>query len=100
MSAVRFTKRAREDLFDIWLYVAPRNSEAVADEIYDRIEARCHVLRDFPEMGRARPEIAEGARSLVIERWLALYNLVEDGVQVVRIVAGSRDLTSLEWSVE
>ncbi len=100
MSAVRFTKRAREDLFDIWLYVAPRNSEAVADEIYDRIEARCHVLRDFPEMGRARPEIAEGARSLVIERWLALYNLVEDGVQVVRIVDGSRDLTSLEWSVE
>jgi toxin ParE1/3/4 len=100
VSAVRFTKRAREDLFDIWLYVAPRNSEAVADEIYDRIEARCHVLRDFPEMGRARPEIAEGARSLVIERWLALYNLVEDGVQVVRIVDGSRDLTSLEWSVE
>lgn len=100
MSAVRFTKRAREDLFDIWLYVAPRNSEAVADEIYDRIEVRCHVLRDFPEMGRARPEIAEGARSLVIERWLALYNLVEDGVQVVRIVDGSRDLTSLEWSVE
>jgi len=64
VSAVRFTKRAREDLFDIWLHVAPRNSEAVADAIYDRIEARCQALRDFPEIGRARPEIAEGARSL------------------------------------
>ncbi len=100
MSAVRFTRRAREDLFDIWLHVAPRNSEVVADAIYDRIEARCQALRDYPEMGRIRPEIAEGARSLVIERWLALYRLVDDGVQVVRIVDGSRDLTNLEWSVE
>jgi toxin ParE1/3/4 len=100
VSAVRFTKRAREDLFDIWLYIAPRHSEAFADEIYDRIEARCQALREYPEMGRTRPEISEGARSLVIERWLALYRLVEDGVQIVRIVDGSRDLTNLEWSVE
>jgi toxin ParE1/3/4 len=51
-------------------------------------------------MGRTRSEIAESARSLAVERWLALYRLVEDGVQVVRIVDGSRDLTTLEWSVE
>ncbi len=96
MSAARFTKRAREDLFDIWLYIPPRDSEVFADEIYDRIEARCQALRDYPKIGRTRPEIAEGARSLVIERWLALYWLVEDGVQLVRIVDGSRDLTNLE----
>jgi plasmid stabilization system protein ParE len=30
VSKVRFTHRAREDLLDIWLYIAPRNSAAAA----------------------------------------------------------------------
>jgi toxin ParE1/3/4 len=30
------------------------------------------LLRVHPELGPARPDIAEGARMLVIERWLAL----------------------------
>ena len=55
-------------------------------------------LRQFPQLGPAHPEIADDARALVIERWLALYRLVEDGVQLVRIVDGSRDLTKIEWT--
>ncbi len=100
MSEVRFTRRAREDLLDIWLYIAPRNSEAVADQVYDRIEEACQRLSHYPQLGSARPEIAEGARALVIERWLALYRLVEDGAQIVRIVDGSRDLARIEWTPE
>jgi toxin ParE1/3/4 len=97
---VRFARRARQDLLDIWRHVAPRSSEARADEIYDRIEERCRSLKDHPQMGPARPEIAEGARGLVIERWLALYRLVDDGVQVVRIVDSSRDTGKIEWIIE
>jgi len=100
VSRVRFTRRAREDLLDIWLYVAPRSSEAVADQIYDRLEERCQLLTEHPQLGPARPEIAEDARALVIERWLALYRLIDDGAQVVRIVDGSRDLTQIEWPLE
>ena len=96
MSEVRYTWRAREDLLDIWAYVAPRNPHA-ADRIFDLIEARCEGLRDFPQLGPARPDIADEARALVIERWIALYRLIEDGVQVVRIVDGVQDLTKLEW---
>lgn len=44
MNQVRFARRAREDLLDIWLYLAPRTSEAVADRVYDRIEESCHSL--------------------------------------------------------
>jgi len=97
---VRFARHAREDLLDIWSYVAPRASEAVADRIYDRIEEHCQLLKEHPQIGPARPEIAENARALVIERWLALYRLVDDGAQVVRIVDGSRDLTKIEWPLE
>jgi toxin ParE1/3/4 len=96
---VRFTRHAREDLLDIWLYIAPRNP-ATADRVCDRIEESCRSLREHPQLGTARPEIAESARALVIDRWLALYRVVDDGVQVVRIVDGARDLTKLEWAPE
>jgi toxin ParE1/3/4 len=100
MGKVHFTRRAREDLLNIWIYISPRNSEALADSIYDRIEQACERLREHPQLAPARPEIAEGARALVIERWLALYRLTEDGVQVVRIVDGARDLAKIEWTPE
>jgi toxin ParE1/3/4 len=57
-------------------------------------------LRDYQQLGPARPEIAEDARALVIERWLALYRVEDDGVQIVRIIDGVRDLTDLEWPQE
>ena len=100
MGRARYAKRARQDLRDIWLHVARSGSEAVADRIVDRIEHRCRQLRDHPQLGRARPEIAEAARALVAEHWLALYRLAPDGVQIVRIVDGVRDLGDIEWTPE
>jgi toxin ParE1/3/4 len=78
VSRLGFTRRAREDLLDIWLYIEPRNPH-VADQVYDRIEKRCHLLRDHPQLGPARPEIGEGARVLVIERWGAAMRPVVAG---------------------
>ena len=98
MSRVVFTVRAREDLLDIWLYVAAHNSEAVADRVYDSIEQSCRLLSDHPQLGRARPEIQPEARSLVIERWLALYRVTENGAQIVRIIDAARDLSAIGWS--
>jgi toxin ParE1/3/4 len=98
LSRVLFTARAREDLLDIWLYVAKHNSEAVADRITDRIAQSCRLLKGHPQLGRARPEIHPDARSIVIERWLALYRATEDSVQIVRILDGGRDLSAIEWT--
>ena len=100
MTRVRFTARAREDLLDIWLFVAARNSETVADRVYDGIERTCELLREHPQIGRARPEIHGDARSLVIDRWLALYRVTENGPEIVRIIDGARDLAAIEWTPE
>jgi toxin ParE1/3/4 len=97
---IRYTRRAREDLLDIWLYIASRGSEVAADRILDRIEQACERLRHHPKRAQERPEIAEGARALVIARWLALYRVTEDGAQIVRIIDGARDLTQIDWTPE
>ena len=100
MNRVRFTAQAREDLLDIWLYVAAHNSETVADRVYDSVEQSCRLLAEQPRLGRARPEIQAEARSIVIERWLALYRITEDGVQIVRIIDGARDISAIVWTPE
>ncbi len=100
MATVRFTHRAREDLLDIWAYVAEHGSLRTADRIYDLVEETCVTLRTHPHLGRARHEIADDARSVVIERWIAFYRVVGGDVQIVRIVDGARDLATLEWAPE
>ena len=100
MSRVRFTARARDDLLEIWLYIAGNGSEAVADRVLDTIEQSCCLLKDHPRLGRARPEIQTEARSIAIERWIALYRVTEDGAQIVRILDGARDAAAIEWPPE
>jgi len=100
VSSVRFTHLAKQDLLDIWGYIALHNSEAVADRVFDSIEESCQRLAQHPQLARVRPEIGEGARSLVIERWLALYRLTAEGVQIVRIIDGASDIAKIEWPKE
>jgi len=99
MGKVRYTRRAREDLLEIWEWIASDRPE-IADRVYETIQKRCYSLRKHSQLGRPRPEIGEGARSLVVKRWIALYRIVGDDVQIVRIVDGTRDLSKLEWTPE
>lgn len=94
---VRFTSRAETDLLDIWSHLAGQAGVEVADRISQRIETACRRLGTWPELGPARKEIAEDARGLVIERWVAFYRIDGADVQIVRLLDGARDLTMLDW---
>jgi toxin ParE1/3/4 len=48
-----------------------------------------------PQLGRARPDIAADCRSFPVGRYLILYRLISDGIEVVRVVQGSRRLEDL-----
>jgi toxin ParE1/3/4 len=97
---VIFTHAARQDLLEIWLYIAANNSEAVGDRVYDHIADSCRRLVEYPELGPSRPEIAEDARSLLVERWLVLYRLSGTDLQIVRIIDGARDLKRIDWLID
>lgn len=95
--AVVYSSRARDDMLNIWTWIADKSGVAMADAVAGRIEARISRLADHPEMGPARSDIAQSARMLVIERWLALYAIVDDTVRIVRVVDGSADLRRVKW---
>lgn len=89
--AARLSGRARADLLDIWVEVATADP-AAADRLYDRIEARVRILETFAEAGAARPDIALEARVLVERPYVILYRILPEGVQIVRVLHGARDI--------
>jgi len=64
MARVVFTKKAREDLIDIWLHIA-EDDPAAADRVLDRLDEAASLLADHPEMGAARDDIRPGLRYLI-----------------------------------
>ena len=86
--------RAKNDLVEIWDYIAD-DSEARADAFVDTIDQKPPALASSPGMGRARDEIAEGHRSFPVGRYIVFYRPIPEGVEIVRVLHGSRDVDVL-----
>lgn len=91
MGIVHRTAQSEEDMIEIWLYIAKDNPTA-ADRVLDDMEQCFVMLADNPQMGRYRPDIAPELRYFISGKYLILYRTVNDGVQIVRIIHGARDL--------
>ena len=84
---------AEEDLEEIWNFVAERDVEA-ADRLIDEITGRFDHLLAYPEAGRARHELLVNLRSLPVKRYVIFYQPTDDGVEIFRVLHGSRDAQS------
>jgi toxin ParE1/3/4 len=98
MPRIRFTLSAEADLLELWVTIAEENPVA-ADEILDVIQATSMLLGTQPEMGRARPELVEGLRSLPTRTpYLIFYLPDDDGLLVVRVLHHARDIDAEYFS--
>jgi toxin ParE1/3/4 len=91
---LRRTSQAEEDLIDIWIYIARSNPRA-ADRLLDLLHEKSLSLAYNPHLGMARNDIAEGVRHLPVGKYLILYRITGDGVEIVRYVHGMRRLQNL-----
>ena len=89
MGEVRHSSRARRDLIELWLELRKLDPRA-ADNVYDRLEDRVEILKQFPEAGPLRASLDVEARVLVEPPYLILYRVIPEGVQIVRVVHGAR----------
>src|SRR3954447_26672550 len=94
MSALRFTSEAASDLNDVHDYLAQRNP-ATAARVVQEFERVCRLLAQFPLMGARRDTLLPGMRSFPSGNYIIFYRPLDDGVEILRIVHGSRDLTGL-----
>ncbi len=86
--------RARVDLVEIWDYIAD-DSEAQADAFIDSIDRKLRILSEKPYLGRVRQELAENMRSFPVDRYVIFYIVIPNGIQIVRVLHGARDLDSM-----
>lgn len=93
MSRCIFTTPARQDLRDIHDYIARDDVEA-ALRFVQRLEQRCLGIVDMPGMGRRRDDLASGLRSVVEGNYIIVYRPMENGVRILRVLQGSRNLPS------
>ena len=88
------TPQAVEDLIEIWSYVA-RDDPSAADRLLDSLDGRMAMLLEQPYLGRSHDDLAAGLRSLSEGRYVILYRVARDRIEIVRCVHGARRLGPL-----
>jgi toxin ParE1/3/4 len=91
MACVTLRPQAQADILDVWNYIA-EHSVAEADRWIDRLEDCLTLWATQPHMGRVRDELSPGIRSLAFGRYVVFYEPSADGMDVVRVLHGSRDI--------
>ncbi|MGQ0659591.1 type II toxin-antitoxin system RelE/ParE family toxin [Sphingosinicella sp.] len=94
MKPVFIRRSADRDLDDIFAWIAA-DDPAAAERLVHRLVSAARRLADFPDSGTPRPELGKGIRSLPAGRYLLLYGVGPDSVEIVRFVHGARDLSGL-----
>ena len=85
---------AETDILEIWDYIAD-DSLTAADRWVDQLDEQFRVLATQPMMGRARNELAPGVRSFPCGRYVVFYVPLDDGIDVVRVLHGARDIDAV-----
>jgi toxin ParE1/3/4 len=85
---------AELDLLDIWDYIADDSLDR-ADEFLDYIDGKLQTLARNPGLGRKRDELLSGLQSFPIGNYVVFYREIKDGIDVIRVLRGSRDIEAI-----
>lgn len=97
MGRIRRKPQALQDAAELWYYIATESDSTRADAVLDDIDHTIEMLSNHPKMGRARDELKKGLRSFPVHRFVIFYYPLKDGVDIVRILHGTRDLEVMDY---
>ena len=97
MYQLRYLEQARDDLIQIKRYIARESgSNAVALRYTEKLRQQCRELAELPgTMGRARPELMVGLRSIPHGNYVILFRYSGADLEIVSIIEGHRDIEGL-----
>lgn len=91
----RFTAPASRDIESILDYIADNSNFDSAERFLNKLNQKCTNLARFPNLGRKRDQLSPSLRSFPMDGYLIFYRLIEDGIEVARVISGNRDLDAL-----
>ncbi len=93
MAQVKKTHQANEDLYEIWHYIAIENQNPEnAERFIDSIDKALYTLAQNTKIGSAKNEYQKGLRQFAFKKYLIFYFPLKNGIEVIRIIHGARDL--------
>lgn len=94
MPILIISPEAEQDLIDIWLYIA-EDQPTNADHFLERVQEKAQKLAEFKELGIDRRELSPDLKSFPIDRYVLYYRPNNQGIELVRVLHGSRDVNLL-----
>lgn len=95
MPSFIFSPAARQDLLDIWAYIAEENIET-ATKVLTIIEEKCHMLSEFPHLGHHRKYLTHHPVLFwPVYNYLIIYKKDTSPLEIVRILSGYRNFIDL-----
>ena len=91
---MKITSKAEDDLAEIWANIAEDSAER-ATAFINQIAERFEPLRDHPEIGPSRDELALGLRVHFHKKYAIYYTFSEKELIIVHVVHGARDAAAL-----
>jgi len=94
MPPLIISPEAEQDLIDIWLYIA-EDQPVNADHFLERLQEKAQKLAEFTDLGVDRVDLAPDIKSFPVDRYLLYYRPSDQGIELVRVLHGSRDINLL-----
>lgn len=96
MPPANWSDLACGDLKEIGRYIGrEQHRHFVAAKIMREIRNHCDEIAGSPHFGTARPDLGEDIRVTSYKRWVIIFRAAQDGIDVLRVVDGSRDWAKL-----
>ena len=94
MSQCFISLKASQDLNDISDYFVSRNIEA-GERLLQDFDQKCVKLLQFPQMGKSYAIIRPLLRGIPLDGYIIFYEVIDDGITVLRVVSGRQNLDTL-----
>lgn len=94
MATIIRSRQSEQDVYEIALYIARNNPDA-AMRLIDRIDAALQMLAANPLIGRDRAELGLRVKSFAVGNYVLFYRPASDGVELVRVLHGARNLRAI-----
>ncbi|MEI7702353.1 MAG: type II toxin-antitoxin system RelE/ParE family toxin [Planctomycetia bacterium] len=92
---ILYSGPARQDLDEIWDYIAANNPIA-ASKFIDKILKACQSYASQPRLGEARFDLMPDCRHFSVGQYVIYYRPVKDGIELIRILHGARSVDDLQ----
>jgi toxin ParE1/3/4 len=91
----RLTQPAMRDLQEVTDYLATRVGFEKSEQFIQKLNVQFARIVQFPKIGKPRDDVFPGSRMLRVENYLIFYAVMGDDIDILHIVSGYRDLSTI-----